>query len=305
MKKWDTPCRSYLITNQNNVMTIRIIILFLLFTNVYSLQSQSHLFGKVPLDSLRKFDWYQKNAEKYTSDTEVIMKLKKQKLDEYSIKVFFGTWCGDTKRELPVLMKVLNEISFPLEKISFYAVSSADSIYKQCKLREEKGLNIFRVGTFIIEKNGVEINRIVEFPKYSMEVDLLKIISGEPYTPQYAAYSKIIEWLNNGTLSSKNISGYNLASHLRGSVSYYGELNACGYVLLADKKYIEAQKVFQINTVLFPEKSEVWHSLAEAHFKMDQKIQAIWCIDQGLRINKSTELVKEFLDLHEKVVMLK
>ncbi|MFZ1454841.1 MAG: hypothetical protein WAT46_02280, partial [Saprospiraceae bacterium] len=144
-----------------------------------------------------------------------------------------------------------------------------------------------------------------EFPKYSMEVDLLKIISGEPYTPQYAAYSKIIEWFNNGTLSSKNISGYNLASQLRGSVSSYGELNACGYVLLADKRYTEAQKVFQINTVLFPEKSEVWHSLAESHFKMEQKTQAILCLDQGLRVNKSSELVKEFLDLHEKVVMLK
>lgn len=284
------------------IKTITIILLFI-FSNIIS--AQSHLYGKVTADSLKKFDWYQKNMDKYNPDDDIIARLKKQNLSDYHIKIFFGTWCGDTKRELPVLMKVLNEISFPIDKISFYATSSADTIYKQSKLREEKGLYIFRVATFIIEKKGIEINRIVEYPKISMEIDLLKIMSGETYSPQYPVYNQVIKWLNDGTLSSPNVNGYNLASQLRHLASSQSELNACGYVLMADGKLPEAQKVFQINVTLYPENANVWHSLAEVNFKLNQKSQALWCIDQGLTVNKSPELVKEFLDLHQLVVLMK
>ena len=49
----------------------------------------------------------------------------------------------------------------------------------------EKGLNIERVPTFIFYKKGKEIGRFVEYPRESVEADILKIVSGEPYKHAY------------------------------------------------------------------------------------------------------------------------
>ena len=49
----------------------------------------------------------------------------------------------------------------------------------------EKGWEIFNIPTIIFLKNGIEINRFVEFPVISLESDILKIIKGEHYTHSY------------------------------------------------------------------------------------------------------------------------
>jgi len=54
---------------------------------------------------------------------------------------------------------------------------------------EERGLNIIRVPTMLFYKNGKEVNRIVESPIESLEEDMAQILSGQPYTPNYATLS--------------------------------------------------------------------------------------------------------------------
>jgi hypothetical protein len=49
----------------------------------------------------------------------------------------------------------------------------------------EKGLEIFNVPTLIFYKNNIEINRIVEFPKTTLESDVEKILKGESYSHSY------------------------------------------------------------------------------------------------------------------------
>ena len=49
----------------------------------------------------------------------------------------------------------------------------------------EEGLDIQRTPTFIFFKNGVEIGRIVETPRDSLENDILKIVSGQEYKHSY------------------------------------------------------------------------------------------------------------------------
>jgi hypothetical protein len=41
------------------------------------------------------------------------------------------------------------------------------------------------VPTFIFSKNGKEINRIVEFPIFSLEKDMLDILQGKDYKNAY------------------------------------------------------------------------------------------------------------------------
>ena len=49
----------------------------------------------------------------------------------------------------------------------------------------QHGFNIKRVPTFIFYKKGKEIGRYVEYARESLEKDLLKIVSGEPYRHSY------------------------------------------------------------------------------------------------------------------------
>jgi tetratricopeptide (TPR) repeat protein len=268
-------------------------------------QKETHLWGIVTIDNLQKapYDvWFKKNYADYKPNPTVIETLKSLKINDFKVRIFFGTWCGDTKREMPRLLKVLDEIGFPKEKITFIAMSSADSTYKQSKNREERGYNIFRVGCYVFEKNGVEVNRIYELPVLSMERDVLAIFSNQNYTPQYPAYATIEKWLKDGWLSEDNISPQSLATQIRNKVWSIGELNACGNVLLADGKLKEALKVFRINATLFSENASAWHSLATAWLKFGDKEKAQLALENGLQMNKNPELAKEFLALQKQIL---
>lgn len=268
-------------------------------------QKENHLWGIVTIDSLQQTPynvWFKKNYADYKPTPSVVEQLKALKINDFKIKIFFGTWCGDTKRELPRLLKVLDEMGFPKEKVTFIALATEDSIRKQSKNREERGYNIFRVGCYVFEKNGIEVNRINEFPALSMERDILAIFSNQNYTPQYPAHAMVAQWLKDGTLLDDNISPQSLAGQVRNKVTSMGDLNTCGYVLLADKKVKEAVKLFRINATLFYENSNAWHSLAEGWFKLGEKEKALLALENGLNLNKDPAFSKAFLALQKEIL---
>ena len=49
----------------------------------------------------------------------------------------------------------------------------------------QEGYAIRRIPTFIFYKEGEELGRYVEFPRESMEKDILKIITKQPYRHSY------------------------------------------------------------------------------------------------------------------------
>ncbi len=57
-------------------------------------------------------DWFSKNHDNYLVNDKVISKLKNT-LKGYEITVFLGTWCGDSKREVPRFFNVLEAAGFP------------------------------------------------------------------------------------------------------------------------------------------------------------------------------------------------
>lgn len=129
-------------------------------------------------------EWFQANYDSYTVDSftcTFISPLLKDK----TITIFLGTWCGDSKREVPRFLKMLDCCGFPEDRIILVMLSNQDSAYKMSPQRQEAGKNIVRVPTMIIEENGKEIGRIIEFPKISLEKDLLAILRQEPYKPNY------------------------------------------------------------------------------------------------------------------------
>ena len=85
-----------------------------------------------------------------------------------------GTWCPDSRREVPRFMKILDLWKFPGEKVTFIGVDNA----KLAPVGGYDKLEIERVPTFIIFRNKVETGRIIENPVTSLEQDMLNILTG-------------------------------------------------------------------------------------------------------------------------------
>lgn len=146
------------------------------------------LVGQINLDGLNSepyHNWFQNGQNNYRVD-QTIVELFKEHLQAYHIKLFLGTWCGDSKRETPRIVKILEAAHFPMEQLEIVALDYRKGHYKKSPTGEEKGLNIIKVPTIIFFKDGKEVNRIVERPLDSLEEDMAQILLKKSYTPNYA-----------------------------------------------------------------------------------------------------------------------
>lgn len=147
------------------------------------LDDNGNLIGIISRDNFLNepfSDWFIYNYDDYEVDEATAESLIPL-LDGVSIKAFMGTWCGDSQEQTPVFYKVLDATNFNEENIELVAVNRA----KKTPDNLQQPYNIERVPTFIFYKNGKEIGRIVEYPRESIEADMLKILSGEPYKHSY------------------------------------------------------------------------------------------------------------------------
>ena len=135
---------------------------------------QPFLVGQIEINALNSStykSWYRPNYEQYQVDTKTIASVK-EALAQHKILLFMGTWCGDSKREVPRFIKILEAVDFTMDNLKIVALDKRKDHYKKSPGGEEWGLNIQRVPTFIFIKNGKEVNRIIESPITSLETDI-------------------------------------------------------------------------------------------------------------------------------------
>lgn len=119
--------------------------------------------------------WFDHEYQAYDLDEATLSNLNFSEKG-LSVKVFLGTWCSDSQREVPRLYKILDYLAFDKAQLDVVGLDNHPDRYKQSPLGEEKVWNIEYVPTIIILKEGVEIGRIVESPVVSLEKDLLEIL---------------------------------------------------------------------------------------------------------------------------------
>lgn len=118
-------------------------------------------------------DWYQKEFNEYALDQKAVSELRKDKFNSYNLIVFMGTWCEDSHRDFPRLMKILDELKYPDSRLTIIAVNRK----KESPTGDEVKYNIQKVPTIIVEKYGKEIGRIIEMPTTGyIERDLVEIL---------------------------------------------------------------------------------------------------------------------------------
>jgi len=268
----------------------------------FSQLHEADLLGTCSVSELEKkpyATWFNPTYEGYIPHPGVLNQLKKS-IDKFSFKIVFGTWCGDSKRELPRMIKILRMAGVSENQLQLIGVSDSMAVYKQAPNREEKGSHVYRVPTFIVYQKGKEVGRINEYAVETLERDLLKIVKGEEYVPNYRSYPQINAWLLQGVLTDDNTNPRGLTEQIRTSVSRESELNACGYVLLMRGEVKEAITVFRINVNLFPQSSNCFDSLGEAYLVAGLKDDSIACYERAVELDpKNDNSIKQLALLRE------
>ncbi|MGA1978038.1 MAG: thioredoxin family protein [Bacteroidales bacterium] len=118
-------------------------------------------------------EWYLSGYDGYHPDTLVINKLRAIPATNVKIKIIMGTWCPDSRREVPRFLHVLDLWKFPEQDVVFIGVDDE----KRSPVAEYQDLNIQRVPTFIIYENNIETGRIIENPRTSLEQDIVNILT--------------------------------------------------------------------------------------------------------------------------------
>lgn len=146
-------------------------------------EQQSMIVGKFEKEDLQKGDfasWFNSGYEGFDPSDES-METIKNNISEYEIVGFMGTWCPDSRREVPQFFKILDEAGYDLSKLTMVGVTRNKSTPENL----EEGYDMERVPTFIFMKDGKEVNRYVEYARESIEADIAKIVSGEDYKHSY------------------------------------------------------------------------------------------------------------------------
>lgn len=284
--------------------SLRSMILFLgiLFTG-FGLQSQTlnhevtyaegrkMLLGKCNREGLNKEaykEWFDKNYEAHAIDAAVLEKCK-DKLDGIEIQIFMGTWCGDSRREVPRFYKVMDELGVGEDQISLINLNRGAEKTKQSPTHEEVGKLIHRVPTFIVMKEGKEIGRIVETPVTSFEIDLAQILHGFPSAPNYKVVMRLNKLLDEKNIPTDRKELIEIARAVQHDSWNDGELNTFGYVLMAAGDIDRAIAVFTINTMLHRNVPNVWDSLGEAYEKAERLPDALKMYEAVVKLDPDNE----------------
>ncbi|MCX6168805.1 MAG: thioredoxin family protein [Ignavibacteriales bacterium] len=115
--------------------------------------------------------WFNSEMDMYSIDS-VTLKDVSDKLKDVKITIVMGTWCSDSKREVTRFFKILDLLGYDENNLTLICVDRN----KKTTGTEIEKLDIKLVPTFIFYKNDVEIGRIVESPKESLEKDLVGIM---------------------------------------------------------------------------------------------------------------------------------
>ncbi|MDM8003498.1 MAG: thioredoxin family protein [Bacteroidota bacterium] len=116
--------------------------------------------------------WFTEGYTAYQPDQTIMADLMGLDKDDLTITIVLGTWCPDSRREVPRFIKMTDLWGFPREKIRLIGVD----INKVAPLGDFPALAIERVPTFIFYKNNIEKGRIIEVPVTSLEQDTRDIL---------------------------------------------------------------------------------------------------------------------------------
>lgn len=138
---------------------------------------ESEMIGHVKIEDFNKDPykkWYLEEYNNYQINSNILKNLSEDQ-KEFKVKIYFGSWCSDSRREVPRFIKIMEAANVYENQLQFHGL---DRTKKSPDYQDNK-YNIQYVPTFIFYRNGKEIGRIIETPTLTLEKDILHILSQE------------------------------------------------------------------------------------------------------------------------------
>lgn len=139
---------------------------------------QEIIYGNCSIEHLKTGifgEYFKLEYPNYIPNPEIIEQINThlQESNALQIVVIIGTWCGDSKDQVPRFVKIIDELANSKLLISEIICLDSDKTAPQFDNQKYK---VERVPTFVIYNENIEIGRIVETPQNTLESDLLQII---------------------------------------------------------------------------------------------------------------------------------
>lgn len=267
------------------------LVLALLTPIVAGAQERPILVGSVTraeLTAAPYSEWFDAQYARYQPDAASVERLRPL-LGGVSIEAYFGTWCGDSRRQVPRLVRLLDLAAFDHGRLSFVGLSDRAMEFKQAPGHPEAKRRIHRTPTIVIVREGREIGRIVETPAVSLEADLLAILDGRAPAPKYGAEAWVHQVFTDlpPEEAMKTVASGGLEVRKRSdpdSLWHYAE-----YDLLKNGRFREAKTVLDLHLELNP-RSVVGHILmSEALVGLGREAEARQAIERALAIEPGND----------------
>ncbi len=266
----------------------------------YTNNNKQQLLGEVNVDILKEEGdgfWQDSIYQGYTDDRVEMLKRFSPQFKDITVNVYFGTWCGDSKREIPKFVKLMDLVEFPKENLHFFALDNREGKYKQGLHNYTEDDRIFRVPTFVFKHGNSELDRIIEYPSGSFGLDIIKVLSKRyNYVPNYLLADVVSKLIDENKIPSVVKYYKSNAFLLHEIAANSGQLNSLGYLYLEKGMTNKSKIAFELNTFLFPKTANVWDSYAEYFYTQKNFKKAKKYYEKVLEIDSSEENAKEMLE---------
>lgn len=112
-------------------------------------------------------------------------------------------------------------------------------------------------------------------------------------------FQVLLESYNNEGIAAAINTYHELKNKYYGGFTFdfrENSLNLFGYQVMAQSKFEDALKIFQLNAELFPESFNVYDSIGEVYLKMGDKNKAVQNYKKSLKLNPGNKSAKKVLE---------
>jgi tetratricopeptide (TPR) repeat protein len=192
--------------------------------------------------------WAEASYTAYTPDgSDCLDLLQNANWTGVKIDVFFATWCGDSKYQVPRFIRMSELAHVPDSIISYIALDG-----NKCgPSSEEASRQIHRVPTFIVSRNGTELGRVVEWTDRSLAEDLWRIVSRYRYQAHYAVANALMKEIETTGPRAITRNAEKRAEAARPLLKNVAELASVASVYFVRKQYEAAEAVALVNRFSF------------------------------------------------------
>ena len=158
--------------NSARCLSITVVLLFMVMAVGKVHAQSSEILGPVSKEEIiandRIYDIY---IKRYEPEEEALQYLATYQ-DSVKLLVFMGSWCRESKKYIPGLMKTVQLANNNVIALEYIGVD------QQKKYPEEllKKFDIEYIPTIVVLKGNKEVGRIIEKPHQLIETDLVQIL---------------------------------------------------------------------------------------------------------------------------------